>query len=109
MVEFPQNATKQHPGRTQLIESAARDISPRPKLVGCSGPVEQRICRNFDPKRAQLCDALLGWIAGDIMVTDPAIAGWVQLHAAWLREWHVASIGGALIVAAFSNSSHWEF
>src|SRR6185295_14988893 len=28
--------------------------------------------------------ALLGWIAGDIMVTDPAIADWVQQHAAWL-------------------------
>lgn len=53
--------------------------------------------------------ALLGWIAGDIMVTDPAIADWVRLHASWLQDWHVASIGGALIVAAFSKSSHWEF
>ena len=34
--------------------------------------------------------ALLGWIAGDIMVTDPAIADWMRLHAAWLRDWHVA-------------------
>ena len=53
--------------------------------------------------------ALLGWIAGDIMVTDPAIDDWVRQHAAWLQDWHVASICGSLIVSAFSKSSHWEF
>lgn len=42
--------------------------------------------------------ALLGWIAGDIIVTDPAIAGWIGSHAEWLRHWHVAAIGGALLV-----------
>jgi len=47
--------------------------------------------------------ALLGWIAGDIMVTDPAIAGWVQQHAAWLREWHAAPIAGAIIVTAIGS------
>ncbi len=42
--------------------------------------------------------ALLGWIAGDIIVTDPAIAGWIGSHAEWLRHWHAAAIGGALLV-----------
>jgi YjbE family integral membrane protein len=42
--------------------------------------------------------ALLGWIAGDIIVTDPAISGWIGSHAEWLRHWHVAAIGGALLV-----------
>ena len=42
--------------------------------------------------------ALLGWIAGDLIVTDPAIAGWIGSHAEWLRHWHVAAIGGALLV-----------
>jgi YjbE family integral membrane protein len=42
--------------------------------------------------------ALLGWIAGDIIVTDPAIAGWIGSHADWLRHWHAAAIGGALLV-----------
>jgi len=40
----------------------------------------------------------LGWIAGDIIVTDPAIDGWVESHAEWLGRFHVAAIGGALLV-----------
>lgn len=39
--------------------------------------------------------ALLGWIAGDIMVTDPAIVGWVKANVPWLHEWKVAHIVGA--------------
>jgi YjbE family integral membrane protein len=42
--------------------------------------------------------ALLGWIAGDIIVTDPAVAGWIGSHAEWLRHWHVAAVGGAVAV-----------
>ena len=42
--------------------------------------------------------ALLGWIAGDIIVTDPALADWIGSHAEWMRHWHVAAIGGALFV-----------
>ena len=42
--------------------------------------------------------ALLGWIAGDVMVTDPAIAGWVRASAAWLHDWKVAPIVGAVFV-----------
>ena len=47
--------------------------------------------------------ALLGWIAGDIMVSDPAIAGWVKANAAWLHEWKVAPIAGAIFVVALGR------
>lgn len=59
--------------------------------------------------------ALLGWIAGDIMVTDPAIVGWVKANANWLHEWKVAPIAGAVLVviigkalAARQESEHKE-
>jgi YjbE family integral membrane protein len=42
--------------------------------------------------------ALLGWIAGDMLVTDPAIAGWVRASANWLDALHVAPIMGAAFV-----------
>ncbi|HEX6528879.1 MAG TPA: TerC family protein [Burkholderiales bacterium] len=42
--------------------------------------------------------ALLGWIAGEMMVTDPAIDAWVENNAAWLEHWRVAAIIGAVIV-----------
>jgi len=42
--------------------------------------------------------ALLGWIAGEMMVTDPAIAGWVTQNAAWLEKWHAAATAGAIVV-----------
>jgi YjbE family integral membrane protein len=43
---------------------------------------------------------LLGWIAGEIMVTDPAIAGWVEAQAGWMHEWKAAAIVGAVFVVA---------
>ena len=42
--------------------------------------------------------ALLGWIAGEMMVTDPAIWAWVEHNAAWLEKLKVAAIAGAVIV-----------
>jgi YjbE family integral membrane protein len=42
--------------------------------------------------------ALLGWIAGEMMVTDPAISAWVEHNAAWLEKMHVAATAGAVIV-----------
>ena len=46
---------------------------------------------------------LLGWIAGDIMVTDPAIAGWVKANAALLHEWKVAPGAGAVLVVVLGK------
>jgi YjbE family integral membrane protein len=44
--------------------------------------------------------ALLGWIAGEMMVTDPALAGWVEANASWLHHYKVAAVVGAAIVVA---------
>jgi len=42
--------------------------------------------------------ALLGWVAGDMAVTDPVVREWVDLHAAFLH-W-AAPLGGAIAVVA---------
>jgi YjbE family integral membrane protein len=42
--------------------------------------------------------ALLGWVAGDMAVTDPVVMGWVDLHAPFLH-W-AAPLGGAIAVVA---------
>lgn len=47
--------------------------------------------------------ALLGWIAGDMLVTDPAIADWVQASAIWLDSLHVAPIMGAAFVVVMGT------
>jgi YjbE family integral membrane protein len=43
--------------------------------------------------------ALLGWIAGDIMITDPALLGWLGDAAYHWQGW--AGAAGALIVVGF--------
>jgi len=40
--------------------------------------------------------ALLGWVAGDMAVTDPSVKGWVDASAAWLH--YVAPAAGAVSV-----------
>lgn len=47
--------------------------------------------------------ALLGWIAGEMVVTDPVAAGWIAASAGWLVDLHVAAIGGALLVVAIGK------
>lgn len=47
--------------------------------------------------------ALLGWIAGEMMVSDPAINDWVDQNAAWLKTMYVAKIVGALLVLAIGK------
>jgi YjbE family integral membrane protein len=42
--------------------------------------------------------ALLGWIAGDMLVADVAIKDWVQENAAWLP--YAAPVAGAAVVVA---------
>lgn len=42
--------------------------------------------------------ALIGFIAGEVIVTDPAIKGWIDVHAHWLH--YAAPAGGALLVVA---------
>src|SRR3546814_20387241 len=42
--------------------------------------------------------ALLGWIAGEVIVTDPVIVEWVAREAHHLPDGHGASIVGAVLV-----------
>jgi YjbE family integral membrane protein len=68
-----------------------------PIIVWCS----QLVLRLMDrfPFIITLGGALLGYIAGDMMTRDPAIAAWVAENAAWLTDVHAAGILGAALVA----------
>jgi YjbE family integral membrane protein len=45
--------------------------------------------------------ALLGWVAGDMAVTDPAVKDWVDANAAWLHT--AAPAVGAIVVVALGK------
>lgn len=68
-----------------------------PIIVWCS----QLVLRLMDrfPIVITLGGALLGYIAGDMMTRDPAIAAWVAENAAWLIDVYAAGILGAALVA----------
>jgi YjbE family integral membrane protein len=42
--------------------------------------------------------AILGWTAGEMAVTDPAIVEWIKANAAWLDTYYVAPVVGAVLV-----------
>jgi YjbE family integral membrane protein len=41
---------------------------------------------------------LLGWIAGEVMATDPVVEPWVNANAEWLHFWS-KPIGAAVVIA----------
>jgi len=41
---------------------------------------------------------ILGWVAGEMMATDPVIREWVNEHAAWLH-WAAPAAGAVFVVA----------
>lgn len=45
--------------------------------------------------------ALIGFIAGEVIIKDPAISGWVDAHAHWLH--YGAPAAGALLVLAIGR------
>ncbi len=45
--------------------------------------------------------ALLGWVAGDMAVTDPAVMDWIDVHADWLHT--AAPAAGAIAVVAIGT------
>jgi YjbE family integral membrane protein len=45
--------------------------------------------------------ALIGYIGGEVMVTDEALAVWIEQHVMWLR--HVAPLLGAIAVVVVSR------
>src|SRR5438132_698118 len=42
--------------------------------------------------------AVLGWTAGEMGVTDPAVADWVEANIEWMESLYVAPIVGAAVV-----------
>jgi YjbE family integral membrane protein len=42
--------------------------------------------------------ALLGWVAGEMAISDPAVKAWVDANAAWLH-YAAPALGAALVVA----------
>jgi len=47
--------------------------------------------------------ALLGWIAGEIAITDPALEHWASVAAPWLHEYKVTAIAGAALVVGLGR------
>ena len=45
---------------------------------------------------------ILGWVAGEMAITDPVILPWVDAHAHWLHE--AAPAAGALLVVALGKA-----
>ena len=56
------------------------------------------------PVLITLGGALLGWIAGEVLVTDPVLVGWVEREAHYLHDWYIAPIAGALFVLVLGLS-----
>ena len=42
---------------------------------------------------------ILGWVAGEMAVTDPIVAPWVEAHAHWMHE-AAPALGAVMVVAA---------
>ncbi|HMH19568.1 MAG TPA: TerC family protein [Burkholderiales bacterium] len=40
--------------------------------------------------------AILGWTAGEMAVTDPAVTGWIRANMNWLESFHIAPLLGAV-------------
>ncbi len=45
--------------------------------------------------------ALLGWVAGEMAVSDPAVKDWIDANAAWLH--YALPVGGAVAVVAIGK------
>jgi YjbE family integral membrane protein len=67
-----------------------------PIIVWCSQIILKLMERY--PVIILLGGGLLGYIAGDMFVRDPVLKDWVDVNAAWLRDYHVAGFIGAVLV-----------
>ena len=72
-----------------------------PIIVWCS----QLILKLMDryPAIITAGGALLGYIAGDMMVRDPAVNDWVKDNMLWLQTFHIAGVIGAVSVIAIGK------
>jgi YjbE family integral membrane protein len=60
-----------------------------------------RLMNRF-PVIVTLGGGILGWVSGEMLVTDPAISGWIDGHMHWMHE--LAPFIGALAVVAIGKS-----
>jgi YjbE family integral membrane protein len=44
---------------------------------------------------------ILGWVAGEMAITDPIVVGWVDAHAHWMHD--AAPFAGAVLVVALGK------
>ncbi len=72
-----------------------------PIIVWCSQFILKLMGRY--PVIVTLGGALLGFIAGDMIVRDPVLSTWVQAHVGWLQSWHVAGALGAILVVVVAK------
>jgi len=61
-----------------------------------------RVMERF-PIIITLGGALLGWIAGEIASTDPALAHWASVAAPWLHDYKVTALAGAALVVGLGK------
>ena len=47
--------------------------------------------------------AILGWTAGEMAVTDPAVNNWIKVNVEWLESFHVAAVTGAAMVVGLGK------
>ena len=73
-----------------------------PIIVYCSQLV-LKLMERF-PVVITLGGALLGYIAGDMMTRDPAIIEWVKANLAWMIDYHLAGVLGAVIVVVVGKA-----
>ena len=73
-----------------------------PIIVWCSTFILKMMERY--PVIIVLGGGLLGYIAGDMFVRDPVLKDWMDANLAWLRDYHVAGIIGAVLVIAVGTT-----
>lgn len=73
-----------------------------PIIVWCSTFILKMMERY--PVIIVLGGGLLGYIAGDMFVRDPVLKDWMDANLAWLRDYHIAGIIGAVLVVGVGKT-----
>ena len=87
-------------GRVELLVLGLLISIP---LIVCGSTLVLKALQRF-PLLITAGGALLGWIAGDVLITDPVLIGWIGREAPYLQDWYIAPIGGALFVVVVGLS-----
>jgi len=71
-----------------------------PLILFCSALI-MRLMERF-PFIVTLGGALLGYVAGEMAVSDPSVTGWIAAHASFLDE--AVPVGGAILVVVLGRA-----